>query len=282
MCVIYSYGYNHTKLDSIFRMYDHTQAIGQPAKRFGRHAAAIMRRLHVAIYNASCALDTKGDVRMRPLVIACSILKDEITTLFDKHNLEDVYNIRWMPESLHTFPQKMTGEIQSVIDEETDRPFIMLTYGNCGNGLVGICAREVPVIMPRYADCISMLLSERDDLDKLRTNTFFLTRGWMDGEYSIEKEYDGLVEKKGQKRADKIINMLYEHYDNLMLIDTGCYDMDAQAERLETVAKKVHMKPCTSKGTISIWERLLTQDWDDDFIRLEPGDTVAFKDYFPI
>lgn len=40
-------------------MHDHAQAIGQPAKHIGRHAAAIMKRLHVAIYNEACALNTK-------------------------------------------------------------------------------------------------------------------------------------------------------------------------------------------------------------------------------
>lgn len=218
----------------------------------------------------------------KPLVIACSLLEDEVTAIFERHGLEDVYDIRWMPESLHNLPQKMLGILQPAVDEETDRPYIMLTYGNCGNGLVGLTARDVPLVMPRYADCISMLLSERDDVDELRRNTYFLTRAWLDGEHSIDKEYDQLVEDNGQEDADDIMEMLYGHYENLMLIDTGCYDVDAQMERLDRTARKVHMKPCTAKGTISILERLLTRDWGDDFIQLEPGESVGLRDYFPL
>ena len=215
----------------------------------------------------------------RPLVIACSLLEDEVTAIMDEHGLWDDYDVSWIP-NVHDTPKEMISILQPIVDEVAGRPYVMLTYGNCGNGLVGLTARDAPLVMPRYADCISILLSDRDDLDELRKNTYFLTRAWLESERSIDREYDKLVEDSGQEDADDIMEMLYGHYENLMLIDTGCYDVDAQMEHLDSTARKANMKPCTAKGTISVLERLLMGDWGDDFIRVEPGESVEMKEYF--
>ena len=59
---------------------------------------------------------------------------------------------------------------------------IVLAYGRCGNGLLGVRAGRVPLILPQAHDCISILLGGKERHDALlRENpgTYFYSPGWV-------------------------------------------------------------------------------------------------------
>ena len=65
--------------------------------------------------------------------------------------------------------------------------------------------------------------------------TYYLTKGWIEVGDTPFSEYDRLVEKYGEKRADRLIRLSIKHYTRLALIDTGHGDMEryrAYAQRL--------------------------------------------------
>lgn len=218
---------------------------------------------------------------MKPLVIACSILEDEIGKIFADHGLEKTYDLLWLEDSLHNDPHKLGAVIEEQLALADDRPLVLLAYGNCGNGLVGVTTAGAPVIMPREADCISALLHDRGDVDDLRKRTYFLTRGWMNGSESLDVSYRRYLEKFGPEKTEKFIGALYGNYEDLMLIDTGAYDADALAPEHERLAGLYHLNPVRAQGSTGVFERLLLGPRDPaEFLHVEPHHTFTLRDFF--
>ena len=88
-------------------------------------------------------------------IIACETLKDEIT-----HLAPDV-ETEWVKGGLHDFPDQMRAEINERIAETPGRRTILLGYGRCSNGTVGLKAGPHRLILPAIDDCISLLLGSR-------------------------------------------------------------------------------------------------------------------------
>jgi hypothetical protein len=63
---------------------------------------------------------------------------------------------------LHDEPGKLRGELQARIDAAGDGyEAVLLGYGLCGNGLSGVRAGAVPLVIPRAHDCCTILLGSR-------------------------------------------------------------------------------------------------------------------------
>ena len=65
----------------------------------------------------------------------------------------------------HVNPDKLRGQIQTIIDSTPDHyDAILLGYGLCGNGTAGLKARSIPLIIPRAHDCCTIFLGSRQAL----------------------------------------------------------------------------------------------------------------------
>ena len=104
----------------------------------------------------------------------------------DSHQLE--IPVHWMGNSLHNAPDRLREALQEVLGSITDLDQVLLGYGNCGNGLVGIKCPGAAMVIPRFGDCIDMLLNDNSALDEIRSNTYFLTKGWLRGECPVTKD----------------------------------------------------------------------------------------------
>ena len=65
---------------------------------------------------------------------------------------------------LHTDPGDLRERLQGVIDESQGKGYdaIALAYGLCGKSTAGLIARDVPIVMPRAHDCITLFLGGRE------------------------------------------------------------------------------------------------------------------------
>ena len=67
--------------------------------------------------------------------------------------------IIYLEQGLHRTPKKLPEIIQERIDQAASyATVIVLGYGLCSNGLVGVTARRQKLIVPRCHDCISLFL----------------------------------------------------------------------------------------------------------------------------
>ena len=95
----------------------------------------------------------------KPYVIACAVLALDIKNAAEKLGLE--IGLKFLEGGLHDRPDLLRKKLQSAIDElsaagRCDR--IVVGYGVCGRGTVGIQARNIPLAIPKVHDCIALFL----------------------------------------------------------------------------------------------------------------------------
>lgn len=213
-------------------------------------------------------------------LIACETMRDEINMVMKDESI--MLETIWMDNTLHAYPEKLKVALQETIDHidaQGDTKTILFAYGNCGNGLVGLKSQTAELIIPKYADCIGIFLNREEDLERMRTRTYFLTRGWLDGKKGLEWEIEYNRKRYGEKRANQIIEMLYKNYESLMLIDTGAYDVEPATQRTEKIAEALHMKPIVHAGDTTPLKKLIIGEWDEHFVRKMPGEAVGYQDF---
>ena len=210
-------------------------------------------------------------------LLACETLRDEIEMLVAQEKIE--IETKWMSNELHTHPENLRAALHDEIDASKDIDELLFAYGNCGNGLVGLKSETSTLIIPKFGDCIDIMLWRCHHLERVRTYTYFLTQGWLNGGHGLEWEIDYNLKRFGEKRAKKIMDMMYKHYKELMLIDTGAYDVAAAMPRVKRIAKAVDMEPVIQKGDLTPLKKLLLGLWDEDFCIVKPGQTTTYKDF---
>ena len=77
---------------------------------------------------------------------------------------------RFLSKGLHDRGARaMRTGLQIAIDEAEAEAgkydAIALGYGLCGNGLAGLEARSVPLVLPRAHDCITLLMGSRTEFE---------------------------------------------------------------------------------------------------------------------
>src|SRR5664279_964185 len=91
---------------------------------------------------------------MRPtIIIACRVMRELLETMLAK-DMPRVY----MDILLHNTPKKLAAALQAEIDAVAESSNIVIGYGLCGNGLVGVNARSHTLIIPRTHDCVAIFL----------------------------------------------------------------------------------------------------------------------------
>lgn len=140
----------------------------------------------------------------------------------------------------HRTPQLMAPALQEQIDRIAVPSTILIGYGLCGNGLVGVKARQHTLLVPRMDDCIAMLLGSyeryRQEFET-EPGTYYVTKGWLESGSHPLKEYRELVEKYDQETADWIIDEEYKNYKRLVLVAPGQAELDAYRPQAREIAE---------------------------------------------
>ena len=79
-------------------------------------------------------------------------------------------DIEFLPKGLHDIGQAgMSARLSEVLAavDETKYEAVLLGYGLCSNGLVGLTARSIPLVVPRAHDCITLFLGEQGAIPRL-------------------------------------------------------------------------------------------------------------------
>ena len=216
---------------------------------------------------------------MKTVIVACRTLQAEIELAMEKTGVR--HHIEYIESGLHERPAKLARIVQELLNTiEADR--VLLCLGQCGNSMVGIKAGSFEMVLPKVDDCLSLLIGSTKEKSRLsyQDHAFFLTKGWLLGESTIMSQYQKSVEKYGEDTALSIMEMMYEHYDTLGLIDTGTGPMDELYRQTEDVAKLLDLSRKTYPGTVSYIEQLLTGPWPEEkFIVKKPFETIKTEDY---
>jgi hypothetical protein len=219
---------------------------------------------------------------MKLLVIACSVMKHELLE-FESDESSFVF----LEQGLHNTPEKMKEAIQQEIDR-ADRigETIVLGYGLCGNGIVGIRSERQCVVIPRVHDCISLFLGSRERYDeehRKEPGTYYLTRGWIGEKDSPLGTFEKYCERLGKEKAEWGIREQFKSYTRIAFVHTGIQVSEAHREHAIENAQFLGLKYEEIKGSLAFFEKMFKGSWNGDFVILRPGEEATqelFLDFY--
>ena len=206
-----------------------------------------------------------------------------------------IVDIELFPRGLHNTPAIQRGRLQERIDAAAGQGYdaVVMAYGLCGQATAGLVAREKPVVVPRAHDCITLFLGGRERYDsqfEQQPGTYWYALDYMErddgtgGNMGLgagtegQAVYEQYVEKYGKDNADYLMEVMGQwqaHYKRAAFVDMGVGD-GSKVERMarEDAARRgwVYEKVA---GDMVLVRRLLFGDWAEDFLVLEPGQSLA-------
>ena len=235
---------------------------------------------------------------MRIKCIACDVLARPVyqSAARSPHTIDVVLN-RF---GLHITPLKLRDSLQEQIDNADKAGIyeaVVLAYGLCGKAAHGLQAGSIPLVIPRAHDCITLFLGGRDCYNREFTNCpgsywfvqDFIERGDTgDMPLSIgaftaadtDTLYAEFLDKYGADNANYLMEVMGDwrtHYERAVYIDLGVGDGNAAVQRACDDAQSHGWRFEQLTGDLVLINRLLSGDWETDFLILKPGQTVEMS-----
>ena len=233
----------------------------------------------------------------RPLLISCPVFQRELDDFVARtgHPVE----VRYLPMGLHgDTAEAARAQIQAAVDQADPdvHDAVLIGYGVCNYGIRGLVARQLPLVVPRFHDCISLLLGSRERYREFfnnQPNTYFMSSGWVDAkdlnsvsplgavgtQLGMDQDLAALVDKYGEDNGRYIYETLKRRpYDQHLYVSTGC---PAEEEVIEQARQRAQQAGCPLRivnGGTLLLETLLQGPWDEnDFLVTPPGKQVELS-----
>lgn len=212
----------------------------------------------------------------------------------------NLVDLEFVPKGLHDLGcAEMVKRLQEALGrvDESRYEAVLLGYALCNNGLVGLCARTRPLIVPRAHDCITFFLGSAARYTQVfndNLGTYFKTTGWMErgetlsGELKqlslqrklgMDQSYEQLLAKYGEENARYIWDTLCDtsrNYSQFTFIEMGLEPDDSFERRVREDAAARGWKFKKIPGDMGLILRLVNGPWDEkEFLTVPPGQRVV-------
>ena len=147
------------------------------------------------------------------VVIACRVMQELLGKM-----LPDDIPVTYLEIILHNTPKKLAAALQHEIDAVPQPSTIIVGYGLCGNGLVGVRSGAHTLVIPRTHDCVAIFLGSHQRYVQrffANPNTYYLTRGWLEAKDEPLQAYLDYLRDYDEETADYLVEMKYRHYRKL-------------------------------------------------------------------
>jgi hypothetical protein len=224
-----------------------------------------------------------GGTTPRRVVIACGVFEPELEAL---RVGDSGIEVRYLDQNLHRTPEDMPALIQAEVDDAAAYASeLVLGYGLCSNGVVGVRAPAQGLFIPRVHDCISLFLGSARRYAKLveeEPGVYYLTPGWV----ATAKDPIGVVEadytpRVGREDAIWTMNEELKHYTKIAFINTGIGNGEALRQRTVENARFFGKEFGEIPGSNRFFEKILFGPYTPtDFICLARGQVVEQDHFF--
>jgi hypothetical protein len=222
-------------------------------------------------------------------LIGCKVLMRELYQLACQS--ENIIDIQWKKQALHNTPDLLRQEVQASIDaveaEEEQYDAILLGYGLCSNGIVGLQCRNTPLVIPKGHDCITFLLGSkeryREIFNSYSGGIYWYSPGWIEhslqpGKERYEKVYQQYVEKYGEDNAQYLMDMeqgWMKEYKCAFYINWPELPRPHYEAYTKECAEFLNWEYRNEDGSSQLLKDFLDGRWDDGrFLIVQPGETV--------
>ena len=211
-------------------------------------------------------------------MIACATVIEEILPL-----LPPAVRYQILDFGLHVRPGELKRALQDAIDRSGgEADVILLGYGLCSLAVVGLRANSCTLVVPRADDCIALFLGSQNAYRQQAScepGTYYLTKGWIEVGDTPFEQYPRLVERCGEQRAKRMIQLMLKNYTRLALINTGQYEVERYREYARRTAEQFGLRYEEIEGSSALVKKMLLGPWDDDFLVVPPGGEVRYEEF---
>ena len=238
--------------------------------------------------------DTPADPAGRLRLIACEIAYRELCLCVA--HAPEIVDVEFVPKGLHDLPtEKMRAALQERIDA-ADRDLyraVLLGFGLCNNGVVGLTGRDLPLVLPRAHDCITFFMGDRRryaEYFQSNPGTFFRTTGWSERDAAnvegaiwqtagMNRTHQDYVREYGEENARFIMETLgnwTNNYSRMTFIDMDLVPELGHDRAARRDAERNNWTYERIPGDWSLLRRFVAGRWDpDDFLVVPPGHRIA-------
>ncbi len=230
-------------------------------------------------------------------LIACEVFYREFEAV--RSNSPHQIDCDYVEQGLHDLrPETMSKNLQARIDaiDADTYDAILLGYGLCNNGISGLHAKDVPIVVPRAHDCITLFLGSLERYEKIfkeSPGSYYLSSGWIEranrpieslpthdaGDKERSSTYQHYVDKFGEENAQYLMETLgnwSQKYGRMVYISLGVGDEEQYRAHTKKEAEERGLKYEEIQGDLSLFEQLINgPNWDPEaFLVLEPGSSL--------
>lgn len=236
--------------------------------------------------------------RDRIHVIACGVLAIDIKRIARQLGLD--IRFTFLEGGLHNNPALLREKLQEAIDAvsaEAGCDRIVIGYGLCGNGAVGIATRNVPLVIPRVHDCIALFLGS-DQAYKRQfaqyPGTYYISAGWYEEKVQPDSQkecgaflgdktatHNELVQGYGKDNAEAIkqfVNSWQKNYQRAAFINTSAPGAKTYEQYAKDMAAACGWKYEHIEGDCALLAQSLQAVRTTDELLFVPPGHVTFYD----
>jgi hypothetical protein len=228
--------------------------------------------------------------------IGCEVLYREACSLAASSGHQ--VDVELLRKGLHDLTtEAMRTELQRAVDAaQSDYQAILLGYARCSDGVVGLTARSIPMIIPKAHDCITLFFGSRrayQEYFDANVGTYFHTSGWLErsdphvpggqgihDRLGLGKSLEELTALYGADNAEYIFQTLGDglgNYRRVCYIEMGTMDEVDLIKTSQAQAAQRGWEFERRRGDWSLLKRLFEGPWEGDFLVVQPGQSISAR-----
>ena len=233
-------------------------------------------------------------------LISCGVLRKEIDSIREKIP-DDVELIEvWLEQGLHREPDRLNKLVKEEIaltesrNEELDA--ILLGYGLCSYGTVGVNSVKYTIVVPRAHDCITLFLGSKERyLDEFSKapGTYWYTPGFVSGKFQpgmsekyagvyheYEENYEKYLEKFGDEELARYVidsqeQAWIKNYSRGAYVNSGLPGCEELKKKAKEFCRERSWSFEEVKGDFSLLLELVSGNWNPGrFLVIKPGEKL--------
>ena len=224
---------------------------------------------------------------MKLKVISCAVLEREFE-LCASRSKNDI-ELFFLEQGLHNTPDELRRRVQEAINQPDSQAFeaIILGYGLCSRGVVGLKSAKTKLVVPRGHDCITLLLGSKQwyrEYFDAHPGVYWYSPGWIEhNDQPSQERYEKILaeytEKYGQDNAKYLVELEQSwvtNYKRATYVDWDWPDSQKHKDFTQRCAKQMGWQYDELHGESGLLQRLLDGQWpEEETLVLQPGQEVA-------
>ncbi len=216
-------------------------------------------------------------------MIACEVMIREVSALVAQS--EHVISVRWLKQGLHDTPAllnkllkeelRQLEEQNEALPQEKKFDAVLLGYGLCSNGVLGLGSHSLPIVIPRCDDCIALFLGSQQrylELFHSHKGIYWYTSGWIEMAFtpspeSYRRQLAEYTACYGEENAQYLLeesNNWIKNYHYAFYLKSPVYHRDSYSDYCREAAAHFHWTYREELGSMDYFSALLGGNWSEE------------------